>query len=287
MYRGIISMKYVFATLLAVLLAVPALSETNPTNAFMGRWQDDGGYEMRILPEYQEDEEAGELALYPIDIFQSASEGKQVTWTMTARFNEKKDRLEYRDGTRIEDGSIVRTGSKGYLKLDGQGVIRWADSEESGSVKLAFQREPSPAPSEEDFAEDYFRAVAALERGSAGATLKAAQTIAQVLRFAEERALWNADGVAMQQNLNAAWDSLTPQEQARFDEAFYDGISDPADAAFEDYGALKHVFEDAGVGEEMARLTASLEVKLSWEYLSSATMNMDSIEDGDYDGAVG
>ena len=282
-------MKHVFVTVLALLLAMSAAAESNPTDAFTGRWRDaeNPGAEMKILPEYQEEEGADELALYPIDFTWNPTGDRPVVWTMTARYNGKKQRLEYVDGTKIEDGRIMFSGTKGYLKLNGEGKLVWMDSRESASLKLAFAREYAPAPTAEEFADGYFRVVAGLERGSAGAALKAAKTIAQVLQFAEARELWNADGEAMQRNLEAGWEMLTPDEQARFDAAFDSGVSDPADEAFEDFGALRMVFKDAGVGDEMARLTSSPEVRLSWEFLSSATLNMGNLDDGVYEDALG
>lgn len=282
-------MKRVFTVMLVLLLAMAARAESNPTDAFMGRWRDAAapGAEMKILPEYQEEEGAEELALYPVDFTWNPTGDAPVVWTMTARYNAKKRRLEYADGTKIEDGRIVLSGTKGYLKLNGEGKLVWMDSRESAALKLAFERQYAPAPSPEEFADGYFRVVAGLERGSAGAALKAAKTIVQVLRFAEARELWNADGEAVQKNLEAAWERLTPDEQERFDEAFDSGVSDPADEAFEDYSSLKKVFKDAGVGDEMARLTASPEVRLSWELLSSATLNMGNLDDGVYEDALG
>lgn len=279
-------MKCVIAMLLAVLLALPAMAEANPTNLYMGRWRGEGA-ELRILPEYQDDGEQGDLALYPIDLVWDEPSGARATWTMTARFNAKAGRLEYADGTRIEGGDITLAGSKGYLKLDG-GTLLWTDSRASDSAKLSFTRDMSPAPTKEDFADGYFRVVADLGRSSTDAARRAARTIVQALRFAETHELWNADGEAMQRNLNAAWEMLTEDERARFDAVFDEGVSDPADEAFEDYDALRRVFESAGVGDEMARLASSLEVKLSWEFLSSATLNMFSLdEDGFHEDAVG
>ena len=284
------NMKRMCVALLALLAMLSARAETNPTDAFAGRWRDARvpNAELRILPEYREDTEGdGDLAIYPIDFNWSPYDDKQVSWTMTARYNAKKDQLEYADGTRIEAGEIVWSGSRGALKLDKQGRLVWMDAMESEAAKFAFTRDRSSAPTAEDFADAYFRVVADLERGSAGAVLKAAQTIAKVLEFAEQRDLWNADGEVMQANLDAAWASLTPDEQARFDAAFEDGVLDPADQAFENYASTKRTFEDAGVGEEMARLVSSPEVALSWEFLASATLNMGNMEDGAREDAVG
>lgn len=282
-------MKRVFVAMLALMLAVSAQAVTNPTDAFKGRWQDEqlADAEMKILPQYLEDEAEDDLAVYPIDFYWNASDGRRMVWTMTGRYSFKTGRLTYSDGTKIEDGDILWTDGQGQLKLDASGRLLWQDSRDTQSMKLSFIRALSPAPTVDEFADGYFRVVAGLERGGSGAALKAARTIVKVLEFAKEKDLWNADGEAMQANLEAAWDSLTDGERARFDAVFDDGVSDPADAAFEDYAALKRVFEDAGVGLEMARLAANPEVRLSWEFLSSATLNMGNLEDGEYEEAEG
>ena len=280
-------MKHVCAVLLALLLvpALAAAAEVNPTNVFVGRWKDARATdaEMKILPQYQEEEGAEELALYPIEFTWDSASDRQVTWKMIARYNPDADRLEYAKGVKIEDGKKVWSDAKGYLAVDEKGNMTWLDTRETDSTKLTFVRYISPTPSAEVFADRYFRVVAGLERGTSGAALKAARVVAKVLEFAKEYDLWNADGVEMQANLEAAWKGLSDGEKARFEAAFDDGLCEPTDGAFEDYGAYKKVFEDAGVGVAMARLTASPEVKLSWEYLSSATMNMGNILE-DYDG---
>ena len=75
-------MKHVFVTVLALLLAMSAAAESNPTDAFTGRWRDaaNPGAEMKILPEYQEEEGAEELALYPIDFTWNPTGDRPVVW---------------------------------------------------------------------------------------------------------------------------------------------------------------------------------------------------------------
>lgn len=283
-------MRRVFVVLLGLMLLMAAAAETNPTDAYKGRWRDAGesGAEMKIMPKYLDEEnESGDLALYPIDYYTTDGNGRAVIWTMTARYNAKKGRMEYADGTKIAGGDIVLSGTRGYIKLDSGGKLRWLDSEDADVAKLSFARATSAAPSAEDFADGYFRIVAGLERGGSKAKRNAAKTIVAVLQFAEKMDLWNADGVAMQNSLEAAWNSLSAGERARFDAVFDDGVSDPADIAFDDYARVSRVFDSAGVGKEMARLVASLEVRLSWEFLSSATLNMGNMDDDGYENAQG
>ena len=117
--------------------------------------------------------------------------------------------------------------------------------------------------------------------------MKAAQVIVQVLKFAGNAELWNVDGEKLQQSVNDAWGSLSEDEQKWLNEAFADGVSDPADAAFEDYSEVRSVFKDAGVSKEMAALIQDPQVKLSWDMLSSAAMNIGNIDDRVYEQAEG
>ena len=284
-------MKRVFVTILAMLtlLAPMARAEVNPTDAFVGRWEDArvAGASMKILPKYLEDEGAEELAVYPIEFAWTTSGGRQVIWTMTARYNREARRLEYRDGVKTEDGRTLWKDGNGSLSLDGSGYLSWTDAREDAAAKLALARQISSAPTAQDFADGYFRVVAQLDRSAADARTRAAQTVARVLEFAREKDLWNADGDAMQKNLEAGWKALTQAERDRFADVFDDAVMEPADAAFDDYSEYRRVYEKAGVGEAMKRLTASPEVRLSWDFLSSATFNMGNMSDRAYDGAVG
>ena len=280
-------MKHVFTALLALaILGGSALAETgyNYTDMYVGRWKDSRVEDaaLTILPEYVEEEGAGYLVLFP-----TTFTWKNNEWTMTARCNEATGRLEYEDGVKKKDGKKAWSDASGYLMVDGQGRLTWNDSREDAAAKLSLERDWSPTPDADTLVAEFFLPVAGLERGSAGAAMKAAQVIAQVVKFAGDAELWNVDGEALQQTVNDAWENLSEDEQARFDEAFADGVSDPADEAFEDYGEVKGVFSDAGVSREMAALIKSPQVKLSWDMLSSAAMNIGNIDDRVYEQAEG
>ena len=280
-------MKHVFAALLALaILGGAALGEAgyNYTDIYVGRWKDPKleGADLTILPEYVEEEGADYLVLFP-----STFTWKNSQWTMTARCNEGTARLEYTDGAKTQGGKKVWSDASGYMKVDGKGTLTWSDSREDAAAKLSLVRDYSPTPDADTLVAEFFLPVAGLERGSAGAAMKAAQVIVQVVKFAGDAELWNVDGEALQQAVNDAWGNLSEDERARFDEAFVDGVSDPADEAFEDYGEVKSVFSDAGVSKDMAALIKSAEVKLSWDMLSSAAMNIGNIDDRVYEQSQG
>ena len=280
-------MKHVVAALLALtLLSGSALAEmgVNPTDVFVGRWKDSRvkNAELTILPEYVEEEGADYLVLFP-----AVFTWKDTQWTMTAGFNADTNRLEYVDGAKTQNGKKVWNDATGTFELDGKGRLSWVDSGETDAAKLSFERDVSPAPKADALVENLFLPVAGLERGTAGAALKAAKVIVQVVGYAGEAEIWNADGEAVQDAVAEAWDKLSEDEQTRFDAAFIDGVSDPADEAFDDYDSVKRVLGDAGVSKDMARLIGDPRVRLSWEMLSSAVLNMGNIDDRVFDGAVG
>lgn len=280
-------MKHVFTALLALaILGGSALAEMgyNYTDLYVGRWKDSRVEDaaLTILPEYIEEEGAEYLVLFPISFTWKNNE-----WTMTARCNEGTGRLEYADGVKKQGGKKAWSDASGYLQVDGKGKLTWIDSREDAAAKLSLERDWSPTPDADTLVGEFFLPVAGLERGSAGAAMKAAQVIVQVMKFAGDAELWNVDGEKLQQSMNDAWDNLSEDEQTRFDEAFADGVSDPADAAFEDYSEVRSVFKDAGVSKEMAALIQDPQVKLSWDMLSSAAMNIGNIDDRVYEQAEG
>ena len=280
-------MKRVFTALLALaILGGTAMAEIgyNYTDLYVGRWKDErvSGASLTILPEYVEEEGVDYLVLFP-----TTFTWKNSQWTMTAGYNEGTGRLEYVDGVKTQGGKKAWTDATGYLKVDGKGRLTWSDSREADAEKLSLERDWSPTPDADTLVAEFFLPVAGLERGSAGAVMKAAQVVAQVVKFAGDAELWNADGEALQQAVTKAWESLSEDEQVRFDAAFADGVSDPADMAFEDYDEVKGVFKDAGVSKDMAALIESPEVKLSWDMLSSAALNVGNIDDRIYEEAEG
>lgn len=127
------------------------------------------------------------------------------------------------------------------------------------------------APSAEALSERYFAAIASLESGTAGASLKAAIVASEVCAFAEEYALYNPDAEALRANLRSALEAMDAAEQAAFWTNF-DGVRGLLDASLEDFEANRGVFEDAGVGETMETFMADPLNRLAWENLREATL---------------
>lgn len=132
-------------------------------------------------------------------------------------------------------------------------------------------------PSAEDFAASYFRAVAGIEQGAAGASLTAAETACGVLTFAAENELWLADEDTLRENMLEAWNSLTDDEQAGFESVFQD-LSKLLNSCFEDWEANRGSFADAGAADTMEELMEDGSVQWSWEALRDATWTLGSSE---------
>ena len=133
-------------------------------------------------------------------------------------------------------------------------------------------------PTAEDFADSYFRVVAAIPQETAGASLKAAQTACDVLAFAAARELWLVDVDTLRANMLEAWESLTDDERAGFD-ANFPALNELLNGVFEDWDANRGRFDDAGAAETMEALMADETAQLSWDTLSAHTWTLGNSED--------
>ena len=129
------------------------------------------------------------------------------------------------------------------------------------------------APSAEDFCENYFTPVISWHPGTAGSSLKLAMAACEVLKFAADEDLRNTDVPAMRDNMLKAFESLSADEQAVFDENFM-SIYALIDSCFEDWESNRGAFEDSGTAEEMAALLEDPTVRVSWEVLRNNTFTM-------------
>jgi len=254
-----------------------------PAEAFSGRWRDPyyGRAALTIVPAPRDDPDGA--AWFDISIFWGSSADSAGVWRMEAVWDEAAGRLAYTDGSmtyvtydgtgKIVEEDVQWDDAEGSFRLNEEGVLLWQDSREERSGEFALLRERAEAPSAEAFAQEYFERIAGVERGTAGASLKAALAARDALRFAFEYDLWNTDMPAMRGNMLAAWESLDDDARARFDENLF-GIADLLDGAFGDYASVAGMFEDAGVGEDMARLVTDEDARRSWETLFAHTLTM-------------
>ncbi|MBQ8955204.1 MAG: hypothetical protein IJ048_13945 [Clostridia bacterium] len=284
----ILAFVLMFASLTA-LAEAPAQID-NPTLAFAGRWADPvyDRASLRILRPTAADPNEGEFQ-YDIQLLWGNSWNSEGVWQMTATWDEAAQKLVYTDGvmsivTTDDEGQgteeVQWNDAEGAFWFDADGALRWEDSREDRSTEFRMERMVSEPPAAEDFTEKYFLPVADVEIGTAGASLKQAILAHDLVRFAYDSDLWNTDLGYMREALLAAWECLDADTCARFDENMFGGvIGELANGIFQDYDNLAGRFEDAGVGEDTAFLSADAEACESWATLFANTLTMGNSED--------
>ena len=133
--------------------------------------------------------------------------------------------------------------------------------------------EPAPAPSPDAIAEQYFGVLAAMETGSAGASLKTAAAADKVCAFAVEYALWNPDVETLRANMLTAFESLSASEQEAA-QAGFDEVMTLLDSCLADWEANRPLFADAGAADTMDAVMLDPLNRLAWENLRNHTLTM-------------
>ena len=128
-------------------------------------------------------------------------------------------------------------------------------------------------PSAEELADGYFRVIGGVEQGTAGASLKLAQAVADVTTFATDYALWDPAIETLRANMLEAWESLSDEERAAFDGNFIN-VVELIDSCLEDWESNAGVFEDAGVTEQMEMFVFDPLSRLAWENLCAHTLTL-------------
>ena len=119
-----------------------------------------------------------------------------------------------------------------------------------------------------DYADNVFKPLVNIEIGSAGSSLKAAQTAEEILSFAADRQISDTEETARKAAFSEAWNSLSNEEKEVAKHNFYEEeIADLIDSAFDDYESVRGRFEDAGVGAEMEELSKNADARKSWNTL--------------------
>ncbi len=225
---------------------------------------------------------SAEYPYYDVVIHWADSASSAAEWTMKASFDEENGWLVYESGrmavvTYDENGTVAGDGKwddgKGFFKFVDGGLIHWEDTREDRSTQFSFERAELPAPTAEELQDGFFRVIGGIETGTAGASLKKAEAIAEVMGFASRSTIWACDNAALRSNILAAWNGLTAEEQAAFDGNFISVLTDARDA-LNDWETVKGVYEDAGVADTVAGYLAHRGSWLSWETLTSNTLTM-------------
>lgn len=223
---------------------------------FVGQWTDEGSQRawMAIIP-------TDYFGVYSVLLHWGDTAASFAEWDMTAAYDEDSDSIRYTDGSRFyvtlhedadEDRVLEWEASEGRFFFQGD-TLRWEDNKEESDGDVVFVKITTFAPSAADLAENFFRPVAEIPNGTAGAMLRKAQVAYSTLRFAYTYAIWSNDLHELRANLAEAWGSLSADEQAAFDENIFavQGLIVNSAVTWEDYSGL---FEDAGVREEMQAL---------------------------------
>ena len=149
----------------------------------------------------------------------------------------------------------------------GYALVRFG-SEEYGEVEYEIY-----VPDAEALADFYFHVVADVQNDAAGASLAEAAAACDVLAFATGNELWLADVDTLRANMLEAWESLTDDERAAFDESF-PALNELLSGCFEDWDANRGSFDDAGVADTMEELMENGTAQWSWDTLSAHTWTL-------------
>ncbi len=237
--------------------------------------------------------EGAENARITVDWASSAAE--RSSWEMSGRFDtetltvsydncRKTDWVFAADGS-VESERVAYENGTGRIVFDGTELtFTWDDDQEHIADGLAFAFCTVPAdgaslPDAQELAEQYFRMIGSLEKGTAGSTIAAAQAACAAVRFASEHALGSADTDALRDGLLEAWQSLTEEEQTRFDDSFLDVVR-LIDSCAEDWSANEGVFADGGAADEMAALLEDPAAMEAWYTLRDHTLTMGNSDEG-------
>ena len=129
------------------------------------------------------------------------------------------------------------------------------------------------APTEKQLLDGFFKVVAGIERGTAGASLKEAEAAVAVFKFAQDYSIASCDIEELRDNMLDVWeDSMTAEQRSDFD-ASWMGIVQLLDG-IQAKGKTPAAFADAGVAEEFDSLKAQKGAWDNWDTLRSHTMTM-------------
>lgn len=291
-------MKKLICTLLSIAVLCAALVFASAEADFIdlsGRWQDPANDRalLRIMRNFEVDAKDDEI-WYDVELRWPNAVDSETVWYMFAKYDDKTQGLTYSDGvkadvTYAEDGSIASEeklweDSEGAL-VSADGKLQWTDVREdqlrkdAGEPSLLFERVPRSAPDADEFLSEYFMAVAGVEEGTAGSSLKQAETARDIVRFALRNVLWDADLSAMRRNMFDAWNEMSAEDQNSFDNNFMDIFVPLINSAFGNYSEVAGSFEDAGVGEDMAWLAEDREARESWNTLLGNTLTLGNSDD--------
>lgn len=268
---------FVALALIVSSWAVAAAEET-AAERFCGRWQDPyyGRAILTITPAEGEDG-----TWFDAVIRWGSSASSEGVWNMRAQYDAAEDALvyeggaltyvEYAEGGDVVSEDIQWDDAVGRFTYD-SGMLLWDDSREERAAEFRLQPMPKLAPTAQELRERYFAPVADWAPGTAGSSLKLAGVCAELVGFANEYCMWDADAPALRANLLEAWSSLDETTRRRFDEGL-PSVEGLMETAMSDYDSVAGMFDDAGVAY-MANLVRDDGCRRSWQALMDYTHGM-------------
>lgn len=244
----------------------------NMANAFEGAWIS-GSVSLDI---FRQDDGFGCV------IFWKRSGTEATQWTYTCVYDELSGTLcsvgpADRTECALDKNGAVTSSEEVYddgeavFSLNDASMVLWEDWKEDAGAGLTFARAPLyDAPSPVAFAERYFREIAPLPIGTAGASLSLAGAAARVCAFAADFRLWNPGVDGAWENMLEAWETLDAEDRESFLENF-ERVSSLIDACLEDWDAYRGLFDDAGAAQQMEATVYDPLNRQAWQNLREYT----------------
>ncbi len=272
------------ALLIAMMPCFSALAEEDVSEQyFEGFWADPAfdRMELVILPSEVtwSDERMGEEASvqkYVVIMSWPSSDSETTVYHIVGTLDETGRILSYEGGLLgefisdengepdEEDTGLLDDSGTGAFTMREDGTLLWQDSALKETAEMVLRRETVPVPTPEEIREGYYRLLAGLEPGSAGASLKLAKAVAEVYRFCGGHPFWAMDTEAFAVNLLAAQEFLSEEEKAVFTQN-RGALTEEAVRLLDETEELGSAYADAGVEELMDELRNDPSVRLSVE----------------------
>lgn len=222
---------------------------------------------------------------YKALIHWASSYAEHVSWEYTLLYDAVNDCLT---GTGVkgitvfnDDGSEASyteeyQDGRASFRLTAEGKLLWEDAEENAGQDMEFEKIEYDGifPTQQDFADGYFRVIGGYHQGTAGASLAEAKAAYQVFDFAQKHQIWNEDVPTLRRDMLAAWESLSDEERSAFDANFI-GVVRLIDRSLDEWETAAGWFRDAGVDtDRMGALLKGTEEQISWSTLVAHTLTM-------------
>jgi len=200
---------------------------------------------------------SGEDAGYKVHITWSSSAYEYADWMYSCMYDESIDGLSgfgtysvvtYEDENSEPVIEEISSDEDATFIINDDGTLTWNDNILDMGADMAFVKiDVVPSAIDPDSLTDwYFNAVTSHHSGTAGYSLGMAEAAYNVYHEAAMNDLSAVDSETLSANLLEAWEGLSTDDQATFDENIL-YIANLITSAQEDWEANKGPFEDAGV----------------------------------------